>query len=286
MTLRVAADGAYERLKEALSFSPAAGGTAKVLRMPLLEAFRRAKEWDVAEVSLAKYCALRSSGDGRFMAVPVFPLAKPCHPMIYVHRRIAGPHDLAGRRIGIPDWSNTAAVYARGILSREFGLDLRAIEWVQAGLNEPGLNEFMTMPSGFPCQVIADRSLNDMLVSGEIDAVISPRRPKCMTDGAADVVTLFPGTGAVEGERGRPQILPVLHTFVFRTELKSRFPGLAATVVNMLSDASRSADQAPDTTWRLGLEQNRDTLEAFLTYADELGVTCGRLSVSRLFEGG
>lgn len=286
MKLRIAADGAFERLGEAAPFAAAPGNEVEVVHVPLLDAFRRADEWDAAEVSLAKYCALRSAGDDRFGAVPVFPLARPCHPMIYVRRGIRRPGDLAGRRVGLADWSNTAAVYARGLLAHEFGLDLRAVRWVQAGLNEPRKSEFMTMPEGYPCEVVVDRSLSEMLAAGDIDAVISPRRPACMSDGSGDVVLLFDEVTADELRRAEAHPLPVLHTFAFRSDVKSTFPGLADRLARFLSAASRRFGKAHDGPWPQGLEQTRKALEAFLAYADELGVTRGRLSPAQLFEGG
>src|SRR2546421_9821112 len=84
--------------------------------------FVRFREWEVTELSLAKYCALRAAGDDSVIALPVFPSRSFRHSAIFV--RDDGPVDdpsaLAGRRIGVPEWTQTATVYARGLLQHQY----------------------------------------------------------------------------------------------------------------------------------------------------------------------
>ena len=114
-----------------------------LVNMPVEEIFYRFivnREWDVSEISLAKYVSMRSQGDDAFIAIPVFPSRIFRHASLYVRRdgAVHAPADLAGRRVGLPEWAQTAAVYSRGFLTHQFGIDLASIEWVQAGVNRPG----------------------------------------------------------------------------------------------------------------------------------------------------
>jgi 4,5-dihydroxyphthalate decarboxylase len=102
--------------------------------------FARHREWDVPEFSLAKYCSLRAGGDDRIVAIPVFPSRSFRHSAILF--AAGGPVDdataLAGARIGVPEWTQTATVYARGLLEHQDGVKVSEVSWVQAGTNEPG----------------------------------------------------------------------------------------------------------------------------------------------------
>ncbi len=116
------------------------------LNPPVEEIFYRFlmhQEWDASELSFAKYVALRAKGDERFVALPIFPSRMFRHSSLYV--RADGPlrsiSDLKGHRVGIPEWAQTAAVYSRGFLVHQYGIDLRSIEWVQAGVNQAGRAE-------------------------------------------------------------------------------------------------------------------------------------------------
>ena len=113
------------------------------LHLPTEEIFHRFlryREWEASEVSLAKYAAMRSQGDGSLLAIPVFPSRMFRHSSIYVRRDgpVQAPGDLAGCRVGVPEWAQTASVYTRGLLADSYGIDLRGITWTQAGVNQPG----------------------------------------------------------------------------------------------------------------------------------------------------
>ena len=140
--------------------------------------FLKYREWDISEVSFAKYASLISQGDRSLTAIPVFPSRIFRHSSIYVRRdgAVRTPHDLAGKRIGLPEWAQTAAVYSRGLLAHQYGIDLAGIEWIQAGVNEPGRGEkvALNLPPGIRLTPAPTKSLSGMLVAGELDAVLSP----------------------------------------------------------------------------------------------------------------
>src|SRR5712671_1639994 len=89
-------------------------------------------EFDVSEMSLSSYTILRSEGDTRFIAIPVFPSRVFRHSALYVRAdsMIERPEDLKGRRVGVGDYQMTAAVWVRGFLMHEYGVAPEDIAWV------------------------------------------------------------------------------------------------------------------------------------------------------------
>src|SRR2546421_8435706 len=114
-----------------------------VLDLPIEEIFfrfTRFREWDASEMSFGKAVSLLSEERPDIVAIPVFPSRVFRHSAIYLGRdsAIRKPKDLEGRRVGIPEWAQTARIYARGMLQHEYVVDLSAIDWRQAGVPEPG----------------------------------------------------------------------------------------------------------------------------------------------------
>ena len=166
--------------------------------------FTHHREWEASELSLAKYSSLRAAGDESLIAIPAFTSRSFRHSAIFV--RADGPVDdpgaLRGGRIGVPEWTQTATVYARGLLAHELGVALTEVDWVQAGTNEPGRSEGVkvTLPAGVTVRAEPERTLNDMLLAGELDAVIAAHPPAGFEDGGGRVVRLFGDYRAVEAE--------------------------------------------------------------------------------------
>jgi 4,5-dihydroxyphthalate decarboxylase len=102
--------------------------------------FPNYREYDLSEISVAKYASLISQGDESLTAIPVFPMRIVRHSSIYVRpdEPVQKPADLKGRRVGVPEWAQTAAVYSRGFLVHQYGMDLSSIEWIQAGVDQEG----------------------------------------------------------------------------------------------------------------------------------------------------
>src|SRR5437016_13043843 len=194
----------YEHVREiAQGLVRAAGITLTPLIFPSIEEitfrFTNNLEWDVSELSFGKYISLTSQGAAPMVAIPVFPSRVHRHSAIYVRadRGIRVAKDLEGSAVGIPEWAQTAGIYARGILAEEFGVDLSKIRWLQVVVNQPARTEkvALKLPSGLRCEPCPDTSLPAMLASGEIDAVISARAPEAPN---SRVVRLFPDYRAEE----------------------------------------------------------------------------------------
>lgn len=286
------------------------------LSLPIEEIFFRFlkyREWDVSEVSFAKYASLVSQGDRSLTAIPVFPSRIFRHSSIYIRRDgpVRAPQDLAGKRVGLPEWAQTAAVYSRGLLAHQYGIDLAGIAWVQAGVNEPGRAEkvALDLPRGIRLTPAPTKSLSRMLVDGEVDAVFSAHPPDCFENGHANITRLFENYMEVETEYYRATgIFPIMHVIALKSAVVETHPWIAVNLFKAFEEAKqRSIARALEVTaprfpipwcfeharqaqklfgedhWPYGVDANRTTLDAFLQYAHEQGVCHRRLAPEDLF---
>jgi len=271
------------------------------------------REWDVSEISFAKYVSLISQGDDSIMAIPVFPSRIFRLSSIYVRDGgpIRRPEDLAGCRIGLPEWAQTAAVYTRGYLMHQAGVGLQEIDWYQAGVDEGGRTEkvALKLPPGVRLTPVPDLSLTQLLLAGEVDAVITARPPGHFLAGKPGIVRLLPDYRDAEETFFRNTgIFPIMHTIAVKTRVLKSHPWAAMNLLKAFETAKeRSIERALDVAaprfpipwcyhyaaqakeifgenyWPYGVEANRNTLEAFLGYAYEQGVCHRRLQPEDLF---
>jgi 4,5-dihydroxyphthalate decarboxylase len=310
-----AAIGDYDHVRDIWSGGVSVEGVELThLQLPVEEIFHRFtlyREWEVSEMSLGRFVALRSRGDESMVALPVFPSRVFRHSALYVPdgSALENPGDLAGRRVGVPEWAQTAVIYIRGVLSDRYGVGLGDVDWYQAGLEQPGRAEAVpiTLPAGVRLTRVGERSLSRMLLTGELDAVISARAPAAFADGR--VRRLLRDAPAVEEAYWRETgVFPIMHVIVIRRDVHDAHPWLAMSLFKAFDAARRSSlerltamsqshhplpwgrDYAErwrglfgGEYWPYGLEGNRATLETFLRYAYESGV-CGRpLTSDELF---
>ena len=286
------------------------------LSLPIEEThyrFTKFREWDVSEMSLGKYVSLLSQVDRSMVAIPVFPNRAFRHSSIYVRRdaELTDPTQLAGKRVGVPEWAQTAGIYARGALMHQYGLRLPAIQWWQAGVNEPGRIEKveLRLPEGVRINRVADKTLSGMLMSGELDAVISAHPPEPFKRGDPGIVQLFHHVQAVEEAYWRTTgIFPIMHIIAITREVYDRHRWVAMNLYKAFDEARRrsvgriselTASRVPAPWmadyidrwrqlfgaeyWPYGLEPNRVTLEAFCQYAFEQGVCHRKVAAEELF---
>lgn len=290
------------------------------LSLPVEETFFRMlrhREFDVAEMSLSSYVtALAASSPEQppFVAIPVFPSRAFRHNGIYVHTGsgISQPRDLVGRVVGVPEYQLTAAVWIRGILADRHEVPIASVHYRTGGMHAPGRVEKQSLdlpPDVDVTPIPADRTLADMLVSGEIDALYAPRTPRPFAQGAPEVRRLFDDPRTVEETYARETgIFPIMHVVVIRPDVHERHPWIARTLVSAFERAKDLAEErivetaaprdmlpwlyaevehtrtllGPD-PWPYGVEANRTPLEVFLRYAHEQGLTHRRLDVDELF---
>lgn len=275
--------------------------------------FTKFREWDVSEMSMAKFTSLISQGDRSIIGIPVFPSRVFRHSSIYVRREgaIRQPSDLRGKKVGLPEWAQSAAIYSRGFLVDQFGLKLTDIDWVQAGVNQPGRDEkvALRLPDGVRLERRPDRSLNQMLLDGELDAVLSAHAPQAYKDGHPEIGRMFEDyQGIEEAYWSATGVYPIMHAMVVRSPVLERFPWVAANLVRAFEEAKRRSiarltemtasrypvpwmqdyvarirDRFGGDPFPYGVEPNRRTLEAFLGYAHQQGVCHRRVEVDELF---
>jgi len=307
----------YDHVRDlALGRVQADGIELNCLTLPIEEIFFRFivyREWEVSEISLAKYVALTAQGDDSYYALPIFPSRVFRHSSLYVRKDgpIARIEDLARRRVGIPEWAQTAAVYSRGLLQHEYGIDLTSIEWVQAGVNQAGRIEKVDvqLPKGVKLARRTDKSLNEMLLTGEVDAVLAARPPDAFIEGNPAIRHFFENYQEVEADYYRKTgIFPIMHAVAIRRDVLKTHPWIARNLYKAFEEARRrSIARALDGTVSLfpipwanhyaeqgmaqlgkdyfpyGIEENRTTLAAFLRYAHEQGVCKRPLDIEELF---
>jgi len=284
--------------------------------LPIEEMFFRFiknREWDVSEMSFGKFIGFCSQGNSPFVGIPVFPSRVFRQSAFYMRadRGIATPKDLEGRSVGIPEWAQTAGIYARGYLAETAGVDLTKIKWVQAGTNEPGRDEKVafTLPPGIQYAQRPDSSLSAMLLSGELDVVLAAHAPDAFVQGGGKIVRLFPNYRADEMRYYQATgIFPIMHVIAIRRVVFERYPWVAMNLFKAFDEAKRrSLARINDITasripmpWSpsilgdlaetfgadpfpYGLEPNRKTLDAFCRFAHAQGITARRLAPDDLF---
>ncbi len=270
-------------------------------------------EWDVAEFSMAKYVALVATGNPPFHAIPVFPSRTFRQSSVYVAASagITEPKKLEGRRVGVPEWTQTAGVYARAYLQHQCGVALENIHWVQAGVNEAGRKEKvdLKLPAGVAIETVPDRSLTEMLLAGDLDAMISAREPSAFLAGDPRIARLWPDSRPIEEAYFRATgIFPIMHAIVIKSQTLDANPWIAMNLYKAFQEAKNISLRglAAATTsripmpwsqhafreaqavfgadcWPYGIEPNRRTLDAFLQYCCEQGITSRKLQVAELF---
>jgi len=271
-------------------------------------------EFDVSEMFLVLYMSLRSEGKFPFVAIPVFPSRVFRHGFIFVNTSsgIKTPKDLEGKRVGVPEFRMTAAVWLKGILQHDSNVDLTSIRWFQGGLNAARSPDVLDLkPEGsFSIEFAPEgRSLNEMLEKGELDAIIGAERPRSFGI-SPQVQRLFPNYREVEEEYYRRSgIFPIMHTVVLKESLIRKYPWAAQSIYRAMLEAKLwmqnriwgtggflrfmlpwlwdDMDKAytlfGGDPWPYGLGPNRHTLEMLMIYMVEQGLLAQRVPLEELF---
>lgn len=188
--------------------------------------------YEVCEFSLANYLMVRGAGGDWLSALPVFPFRKFRHSMVLVRRdsRLTDLRNLTGKKVGVPDYSMTAAVWVRGILRADYGVDHRAVTWVTPR------KQRLPIPRGTQIE-FADAPLDTLLERGLIDAMLGALAPS-----EHRFRTLLPDAEAAERDYlQRTGIYPIMHCVVIRNDTLARLPGLPDAVAQAYAQAKRRA---------------------------------------------
>ena len=270
-------------------------------------------EFDASEMSLSAYILLRSRGDDRFVGIPVFPLRAFRHSYIFVNEGsgIETPEQLAGRTVGVPEYHMTAALFIRGMLADEYGVDLKSINWIQGGQEKLGRRERvdLELPADIRVHHVGDDTLSNMLENREIDALFTAVVPSSFFRPGTGVRRLFDDPRRAEADYFKKTgIYPIMHLVVLRHDVYERAPWVAQELLKAFEESKRAwfsamvrygpmesslpwfALEAERTIgelgadyWPYGLEKNRPTLEAAARYSLEQGLSARPVSVQEMF---
>jgi len=304
------------RLLETGEVQPA-GIELTYIEVGVRELFRRMAqfaEFDVSEMSVSTMLMMLSRGDDRLVGIPVFPSRHFRHRQIYVRADsgIGEPRDLTGRRVGVPEYQMTAALWVRAVLEHDYGVAPRDLLWHQGGLNEPVFAERLRHdpPPGVRIEPVArGATLAEMLEAGELDAIISSQPPRQFREGSPSVRRLFSDYRRVEREYyERTGFLPIMHMVVMRRDVYEANRWIAVSLLEAFT-RSRARGYAqlhdPDVPpvthpwwqaeleeldrlfggdpFRYGLAANAEILEAMTSYSYEQGLSTRKIAPEELF---
>jgi len=271
-------------------------------------------EFDAAELSCSEFISRMSAGKCPFVAIPVFPSRVFRHGFIAVNSAggIRTPKDLEGRRIGVPLYTMTAAIWIRGHLQHEYGVDLSTLQWVQGSINSPGAHgnpTVLPLVKSMPIEINErGKSLSDLLDQGAIDATIGTSLPRAMRHNP-DIRRLFPDFREVEKKYyARTGIFPIMHVVAIRRDLYEQHPLIANSLYKafcaskdralekmryggalrymlpwMLADLDEIDEVFGADPWPYGVTANTPTLEALVSYMVEQSLIAAPLRLDELF---
>jgi len=275
-------------------------------------------EFDVSEMSMSELMMITSRGDDRFVGIPVFTTRRFYHAGMLVRKaaKIAGPADLKGKRVGVPEYVQTAALWTRGVLESEFGIAPSDMTFFMERLparSHAGAIGFKPPPGVTINQIPAENSIASMLLSGELDACMAYNRSPGLIDRSdvdlanhPDIRPLFPDPAA-EGLRylKKTGIYPINHGMVVKRAVYERHPWVVLNILkafgeaNDITDAERRehmayhvetglvpADYRKALAARIvqfGLKANRATLETAAKYSNQQGLTPRVMPLEELF---
>ena len=275
-------------------------------------------DFDVSEMSLSSLFIATARGDKRWVALPIYTSRSFFHTNILVRtdRGIARPEDLRGKRVGVPEYQQTAALWSRGILEHEFDVHARDIEWFM----ERGPDKSHGNATGFKPpqgvrlnQIPASTNIGEMLSNGELDATLLYLNSRNLVDRSTidldAVETVKPLFRDKEAETRRyyakTGIYPINHTVVIRRELHERHPWIALNLYHAFMAAKHEVERESVAHLRsyvetglvdtqvehglradpkaYGIKASRPVIETISSYVFEQGLTERRVEVEELF---
>ena len=278
----------------------------------------RFADFDVSEMSFSSLIMARSRGDDRWVGLPIFTTRKFFHAEILVRKDsgIDQPGDLKGRRVGVPEYQQTAALWTRGVLEHEFGVAPKDMQfWMERtpSHSHRGAIGFAPPPGVTINQIPPEKNIGSMMLSGELEATIHYIvNPNLVDRSTADlwnhpaVKPLFPDPLA-EGIRyyRKTGIFPINHGMVIRKEILEKHPWVVLNLykaferaneianrerlehaeyycaAGLLSGEAREALRAP--LVQHGIKANSKVLETAASYSHEQGLTSRPVALEEVF---
>jgi 4,5-dihydroxyphthalate decarboxylase len=318
LKLRYAGEDHFDRMKALqLGLVEAPGIDLEYVVMGVRELFRRqaqSAEFESSEMSVSTMTMMASRGIDTFVGVPVFPSRHFRHRQIYVNAdaAIERPEDLHGKRVGVPEYQMTAALWIRALLQHDYGVAPEDVHWFYGGLNTADYAERLRhdVPPGVRLDPIStDRTLNELLELGELDAVTASQPPRAFREGSPKIQRLFANYRDVEREYfERTGFYPIMHMVAVRRDVYEANRWVPASLLEGMAASRRHAYEQmhdPDTPpighpwWHAeleeldrlfggdpypyGFEPNRAMLDAMTQYSYEQGLSARKVEPEELF---
>ncbi len=271
-------------------------------------------EFAVSEMSCSSFMIVTGLGDQRFLGVPIYTTRRFYHTAILVRRKagIETPADLKGKRVGVPEYQQTAALWARGVLQHEFDVHPKDIEfWMERTPDKShgGATGFTPPPGVTVKQIPAEKSIGSMMLAGELDVALHYLSGRNLVDRSrADLINnpdfkyLFPDS-ITEGIRyyRKTGIYPINHQAVVRRDVYDKEPWVAQNILkafiaaNDIANARRQrhveyhlaagllSGDAKTPLVSHGLKANRKVIETIAQYSLEQGLTKRLIKVDELY---
>jgi 4,5-dihydroxyphthalate decarboxylase len=262
------------------------------------------EEFDIAEMSLSWYLAARCRGEP-VIALPVFPLRMPVFAYMFCRSDsvYTKPSDLVGKRVGSMGYRYTVNLWLRGILKDHYGLSPEQVTWVTGEREGAGF----VVPAGIRVEVVEDRSDEELLLAGEIDAIFSPVIPEAFIKGDRRIRRLFPDAAREQAHYfEQTGILPITHVIVTGERFARDNKWVAERVIRGFREAQELLEAYYDEpknlsfpdgvflveatrrtygrdVWSHGVESNRKNLETFVRYARDQGYISYTPALEELF---
>jgi 4,5-dihydroxyphthalate decarboxylase len=187
------------------------------------------------------------------------------------------PKDIEGKRVGVRTYTQTTALWIRGILRHEYGVDLDKVTWMTLG--DGHLAEFTDPPNTE--RLPKGSSIPQMMLDGELAAALlgedMPKDPR--------VKTLVPDAHtAAKDWFAREGVVPVNHFFVVHEDVSKQRPDIVRELYRMIAEGREKAESIPAIFPPLGLEANRKGLQLAIDWALDQKIIPRRLSVEELFD--
>jgi len=269
-------------------------------------------------MSLSSLLMAMAHGNRDWIGLPIFTSRRFFHTWAWARtdRGIDRPEDLKGKRVGVPEYQQTAALWSRGVLKHEFGVEPEDLEWWMERTEERshgGATGFQP-PAGVRLNRIpATQSIGTMLVDGTLDATLLyltdnnlVDRSRITLDGDSRFKLLFPNPAA-EGQRyyQKTGIFPINHGMVVRRSIYEQHPWVALNIFNAFRIAkdrvaARMREMVethvelgllgPDARKALaidaypyGVKSNQKVLETIVQYSYEQGLTPRKMALDEIF---
>ncbi len=273
-------------------------------------------EFDVSEMSISSLFIAVSKGDTRFVALPIYTARMFFHTRIMVRRDsgINKPEDLRGKRIGVPEYQQTSAIWSRGVLEHEFGVHARDIDWHMErnpDKSHGGSTGFKAPEGVHITQIPLSTNIGEMLLKGELDgALLYLNEPNLVDRSTADISEvcrpLFPDPVA-ESTRyyNKTGVYPINHAMVIKRELHEKYPWAGVNIYHAFMNAKAEVERSAEKTLKdyvacglvepaaakmmsadpksYGLRSTRKVIETISQFVHEQGLTDRRVGVDELF---